>query len=92
MSFNGNLEEALPIYQDFLGCELVKKCLDLEGTYQSRLIGIENVRMHVTILRTQGNNRIELLEYTSHFGKKRAIDGWRFPFCVDSDGIKCLYN
>ena len=66
-----NLEKAIALYQDYLGCELVGKYPDLSGKYQEKLVGINNIAMDVAILRTQDNNRIELLEYKNYPGKKR---------------------
>ena len=56
-----NLEKAITLYRDYLGCELVVKNLGLSGEYLEKLVGINNVEMDVAILRTQDNNRIELL-------------------------------
>lgn len=75
-----NLEEALKLYQEYLECELVTQYTELKGEYQSTLVGIENVEMRAAILRTQDNNRIELLEYVSHPGKKRV------PLCTNDIG------
>jgi catechol 2,3-dioxygenase-like lactoylglutathione lyase family enzyme len=66
-----NLEKAIALYQDYLGCELVSEYSGLSGDYQGKLVGINNVEMDVAILRAQDNNRIELLEYKNYPGKKR---------------------
>ena len=66
-----NLEKAIALYQDYLGGELVSEYYGLSGNYQEKLVGINNVEMDVAILRTQDNNRIELLEYKNCPGKKR---------------------
>jgi len=66
-----SLDKALIIYQNFLGCKIVSTYEGLSGDYQDRLVGIKQVRMNVAILKTSDNNRIELLEYCSHSGKKR---------------------
>jgi catechol 2,3-dioxygenase-like lactoylglutathione lyase family enzyme len=66
-----DLEKAIKLYQDYLGCELVKEFPGLSGQYQEQLVGIKDVVMNVAILRTQDNNKIELLEYKNHPGKKR---------------------
>ena len=66
-----NLEKAIDIYQNFLGCEMVSKYDGLSGNYQDILVGIKKVSMDAAILKTSDNNRIELLEYLSHPGKKR---------------------
>ena len=68
-----NLEKAITLYQDYFGCELVGKNLGLSGEYQEKLVGINNIIMDVAILRTQDNNRIELLEYKNCPGKKRDV-------------------
>ena len=61
-----NLEKAIALYQDYLGCELVSEYSGLSGDYQGKLVGINNVEMDVAILRAQDNNRIELLEYKNY--------------------------
>ena len=66
-----NLSKAVSLYKDYLGCELVGDYPGLSGAYQEKLVGINNVEMDVAILKTQDNNRIELLEYKNCFGKKR---------------------
>jgi len=66
-----DLSKAVSLYEDYLGCELVGDYPGLSGTYQEKLVGINNVAMDVAILRTQDNNRIELLEYKNCSGKKR---------------------
>ena len=76
-----NLEKALDIYTNYLGCELIKKYPMMEGDYLSSLVGLNNVRMGVAILRTKDNNRIELLEYYSHPGKKEKL------LCANNLGV-----
>lgn len=66
-----DLEKAIKLYQDYLGCELVGEHPGLTGAFQEKLVGIDDVEMDVAILRTQDNNRIELLEYKSCPGNKR---------------------
>ena len=67
-----HLEKAIKLYQDYLGCELLGEYPGLSGKYQGELVGIKDVVMDVAILRTQDNNRIELLEYKNYAGKKRV--------------------
>ena len=67
-----SLKRALDLYQNYLGCKLISVDNGLESDYQSELVGIKNVVMNVAILRTNDNNRIELLEYKSHPGNKRT--------------------
>lgn len=66
-----SLEKAIDMYQNYLGCELITESPELSGDYQDKLVGINDVRMRVAILRTKDNNRIELLEYMSHKGGVR---------------------
>ena len=66
-----DLKKAVKLYQDYLGCELVGVYPGLSGEYQEKLVGINDIIMDVAILRTQDNNRIELLEYKNCPGKKR---------------------
>ena len=91
-----NLKEALKLYQEYLGCELVAQYPDLKGNYVSTLVGIEEVRLKVAILRTQDNNRIELLEHISHPGKKRepvsANDVGASHFALTVENIEELYD
>lgn len=66
-----DLEKAVKLYQDYLGCELVVNLPGLTGAFQERLVGIDDIVMNVAILRTKDDNRIELLEYKNCPGKKR---------------------
>ena len=91
-----NLEKAITLYRDYLGCELVGKNLGLSGEYQEKLVGINNVEMDVAILRTQDNNRIELLEYKNYPGKKRepvlSNDIGASHFAITVKNIDHLYE
>ena len=66
-----DLAKSVKLYQDYLGCELVADYPGLSGKFQEKLVGINDIVMNVAILRTQDNNRIELLEYKNCPGKKR---------------------
>jgi glyoxylase I family protein len=66
-----NLDKAVGLYKDYLGCKLVGEFPGLSGEYQDKLVGIKNIVLDVAILCTKDNNRIELLEYKNHTGKKR---------------------
>lgn len=91
-----DLKKAVKLYQDYLGCELVKEYLDISGDYQSKLVGIKNVAMNVAILRTQDNNRIELLEYKNCLGRKRepvlSNDIGASHFALTVENIDDLYK
>ena len=91
-----NLEKALIIYQDFLGCKIVTTYDGLCSEFQDTLVGIKNVRMNVAILKTSDNNRIELLEYCSHQGKKRnpilSNDIGASHFALTVNNIDNLYQ
>jgi len=91
-----SLEKAVELYKDYLGCELVSKYSDLSGEFQATLVGIENVRMDVAILRTLDKNRIELLEYKNCPGKKRepvlSNDVGASHFALTVDNIDELYR
>ena len=91
-----DLEKAVKLYQDYLGCELVVKLPGLTGAFQERLVGIDDVVMNVAILRTQDNNRIELLEYKNCQGKKRkpilSNDIGASHFALTVENIDNLYE
>ena len=91
-----DLEKAVKLYQDYLGCELVGEYPGLSGEYQSELVGIKEVVMNVAILRTQDNNRIELLEYKNCPGKKRepvlSNDIGASHFALTVENIDNLYK
>ena len=91
-----NLEKAIALYQDYLGCELVSEYSGLSGDYQGKLVGINNVEMDVAILRAQDNNRIELLEYKNYPGKKRepvlSNDIGASHFALTIENIDYLYK
>jgi len=91
-----NLEKAIALYQDYLGCELVSEYSGLSGDYQGKLVGINNVEMDVAILRAQDNNRIELLEYKNYPGKKRepvlSNDIGASHFALTVENIDYLYK
>jgi len=67
-----NLEEALKLYTNYLGCELKDFHPDIKGTYISELVGIQEAKMKIAILKTEDDNRIELIEYISNIGKRRT--------------------
>ncbi len=67
-----DLEKSIKLYQYYLGCELVEKFHGLSGQYQEKMVGIKDVVMDVAILRTQDDNRIELLKYKNCPGKKES--------------------
>ena len=67
-----NLDEALAIYTNYLGCELKDFHPDVNGTYISELVGIQDAKMKIAILKTEDDNRIELIEYISNIGKPRT--------------------
>ena len=91
-----NLEKALKLYKDYLGCQLVGHYSGLSGEYQDKLVGIKDVKLNVTILKTQDNNRIELLEYENCNGKKRdpvlSNDIGASHFALSVQNIDELYN
>ena len=91
-----NLDKAIHLYQDFLGCEFIARYDDLSGKYQEKLVGINNVKMDVAILRTNDNNRIELLEYKSSPGSKRepvmSNDIGASHFAISVKNIEKLYK
>ena len=91
-----NMEDAVIIYRDYLGCQVVGYYPDLSGDYQDKLVGIHNVKMNVTIVRTLDNNRIELLEYINIKGKKRnpvlSNDIGASHFAISVHDIDKLYN
>ena len=66
-----NLEEALTLYTNYLGCELKDFHPNVNGTYISELVGIQEAKMKIAILKTEDDNRIELIEYISNIGKSR---------------------
>lgn len=66
-----NMEQAVNIYENLFGCEVVKMLSEVKGSYISQLVGIPGVLMKIVILKTKDNNRIELIEYLNTTGKKR---------------------
>lgn len=91
-----DLKRAIDLYQSFLGCEIVNEYSGLSGTYQEKLVGIKKVKMNVAILRTNDNNRIELLEYENFPGKKRdpvlSNDIGASHFALNVENIDYLYK
>ena len=91
-----SLDRALTIYKEYLGCEVVSSYKGLSGDYQDKLVGLKNVKMNVIILKTYDNNRIELLEYLSHPGRKRnpvlSNDIGASHFAISVKNIDDLYK
>ena len=91
-----HLEKAIKLYQDYLGCELVGEYSGLSGAFQEKLVGIDDVEMDVAILRTQDDNRIELLEYKNCAGEKRdpvlSNDIGASHFALTVEDIDKLYK
>lgn len=65
-----DLSQAIKIYKDYLGCELVAEYPHVSGDYLSQLVGLSDAQVKIAILRTQDNNRLELLEYQQPAGDK----------------------
>ena len=91
-----DLEKALKLYQDYLGCELVGDYPGLTGPYHEKLVGINDIVMNVAIMCTKDDNRIELLEYKNCPGKKRepvlSNDIGASHFALTVENIDNLYN
>ncbi len=91
-----HLEKAIELYRDYLGFELVGEYSGLSGKYQVKLVGIDDVVMNVAILRSQDNNRIELLEYKNCAGEKRtpvlSNDIGASHFAISVEDIDKLYK
>jgi catechol 2,3-dioxygenase-like lactoylglutathione lyase family enzyme len=66
-----DLEKTLKIFLEYLDCKLVSRSRDIKGEYLNSLVGLDNVLLHVAIVRTEDNSRIELLEYVSHRQQKK---------------------
>ena len=66
-----NMDQAVNIYENLFGCEVVKILSEVKGSYISQLVGIPDVLMKIVILKTKDDNRIELIEYLNTTGKKR---------------------
>jgi catechol 2,3-dioxygenase-like lactoylglutathione lyase family enzyme len=91
-----DLEKAVKLYQDYLGCELMVDLPGLTGAFHEKLVGIKKVIMNVAILRTKDDNRIELLEYKNCLGKKRdpilSNDVGASHFALTVENIDKLYE
>jgi len=60
-----DLQVAVDLFWDYLGCETVTRLEALQGDYFDTLLDIEGVELNIAILRTNDDCRIELLQYTS---------------------------
>jgi len=91
-----NINEALNVYENYLGCDLVTKSKILSGEYLDKLLMLKNVSIKTAILRTQDDNRIELIEYISHKGEKRkhilSNNIGASHFAITVEDIEQLYN
>jgi hypothetical protein len=91
-----DLNKALNIFVNCFGCEVVNIYPQISGTYISELVGMGQVRMKIAILKTLDNNRIELIEYESHPGRKRAPvmanDIGVSHFAISVRNIRTLYD
>ncbi|MDO8486239.1 MAG: VOC family protein [Candidatus Staskawiczbacteria bacterium] len=66
-----DIEKSLHFYRDLLGLK-IKREMQEEGKFISKILGLENVRVRtVKMAAKNGDALIELLEYESHQGKKR---------------------
>jgi len=91
-----NLDNAIDLYTNYLGLTVKGIYNGLNGEYQDRLVGINNVNMRVAILSMNDNNRIELLEYISPRGNKRdpllSNNIGASHFAISVENIDDLYD
>lgn len=91
-----NLEKAINIFNNYFDCETVNIYPEVEGEYISKLVGMAGVKLKIAILKTQDNNRLELIEYVSESGTKRipvrANDIGVSHFAITVNNIQELYH
>ena len=66
-----DLDKALDIFINYLGCRKVVDYPELTGVYYNKLLGIRNAQLRIAILETDDSNRIELIEYINPLGTKK---------------------
>ena len=91
-----NMDAALKVYTEFLGCELLNLYPSIKNEYLQNLLGIKDVAIKVAILNCQDQSRIELIEYLTTPGAKRnpvnANDIGASHFAVTVADIDKLYE
>ena len=66
-----NMEKSLHFYRDLLGLQ-IKRDMQEEGEFIDTILGLQKVKVHtVKMVSDNGDTLVELLEYTSHEGKRR---------------------
>ena len=91
-----DLDKAINVYTDYFGFELKAKYDLVEGKNVEMLVGIPDVRYKAAIIKLHDNNRLELIEYLSHPGKKRepllSNDVGCSHFAISVKNLDELYN
>ncbi|TAJ51863.1 MAG: hypothetical protein EPO58_12210 [Chitinophagaceae bacterium] len=91
-----DMQEALELYTSYLNCKLINLYETVKGAYISELVGIAEVEMKIAILKTEDDNRVELIQYMSHPGKKRepvsSNDIGASHFALTVKNIDSLYD
>ena len=66
-----DMGKSLHFYRDLLGLQ-IKRDMQEEGEFIDAILGLQNVKVHtVKMISQNGDTLVELLEYTSHKGKRR---------------------
>lgn len=78
-----SLDKAIDIYTNLFNFELKVRYDGVSGRNVDSLVGIQNAIYDVGIIKLPDDNRLELIEYRSHVGKKREP--------VESNDIGCSH-
>jgi catechol 2,3-dioxygenase-like lactoylglutathione lyase family enzyme len=67
-----DMERAVRVYRDYLGCHVVAEYPSVAGPYISKLVGVADARLRIVVVAARDGGRIELLQYVSHPERRRG--------------------
>ena len=66
-----NINTASKIFKNYFGLKLLIKQKVVNGSYISKLVGINNAKIKISVFSSADKTKYELLEYISQKGKKK---------------------
>ena len=90
------LDQAIDVYTNLFKFELKARFNSVSGQNVDSLVGLDNAVYDAAIIRLPDDNRLELIQYQSHIGKKRepvvSNDIGCSHFAISVDDIDSVYE